>query len=105
MEFVGVFEFADVEFGLEGADVGLGAAGGAVGVVVVEEAEDGSEFVLREAWEQRHFACSVVFGLLVGLNWEVLSELAKWLCVFGLDVLEAWCFAFKVFVVVDEQKK
>ncbi len=49
MELVGVFELADVEFGLEGADVALTA--GAVGVIVVEEAEDGGEFVLGEAWE------------------------------------------------------
>lgn len=49
MEFVRVFELADVEFGLEGADVALAA--GAVGVVVIEEAEDGGEFGLGEAWE------------------------------------------------------
>ena len=49
MELVGVFELADVEFGLKGADVALAA--GAVGVVVIEEAEDGGEFGLGEAWE------------------------------------------------------
>ena len=54
MELVRVFELADVEFGLEGADVGLGAAGGAVAVVVVEEAEDGGEVVLGEAGKERH---------------------------------------------------
>lgn len=51
MELVRVFELADVEFGLEGADVALALAAGAMGVVVVEEAEDGGEFVLGEAWE------------------------------------------------------
>ncbi len=49
MELVGVFELADVEFGLKGANVVLAA--GTVGVVVIEEAEDGGEFGLGEAWE------------------------------------------------------
>ena len=60
LEFVGVFDFADVEFGLEGADGGgaAGAGAGAVDVVVVEEAEEGGEVgcVVGKAWEQRHCA-------------------------------------------------
>lgn len=48
VELVGVFDFFDVEAGLEGADAGGAAVGGAGGlgavdVVVVEEAEEGAE--------------------------------------------------------------
>ena len=49
-------QFAHVELGLEGADGGMaGAATATVGVVIVEQAEDGTEVVARgEAWEERH---------------------------------------------------
>lgn len=49
VEFVRVFDFLDVEAGLEGADAGTTSAAvaagrlGAVDVVVVEEAEEGTE--------------------------------------------------------------
>ena len=67
MELIGVFELADIEFGLESADVGGGGAGGAVGVVVVEEAEDGSEFVLGEAGKESHsYDCLWCLGLDLG---------------------------------------
>ena len=54
VEFPGVFLFANVEFGLEGAD-GAGV-GGAVGIVVVEEAEERTEVGAGYAWEERHFS-------------------------------------------------
>lgn len=65
MEFVSVAELADVEARLEGADVlrrisgaavvGVGGCLGAVGIVVVEEAEEWGELLRRKAWEERHF--------------------------------------------------
>ena len=56
LEFIGGLVLADVEFGLEGADGGVGGegAGVAVGGVVVEEAEEGSHFGVGEAGEERH---------------------------------------------------
>lgn len=77
VEFVGVGDFFDIEAGLEGADggAGVGAGGGrlgAVGVVVVEEAEEGGEVrVGGQGLEEgghgaRVFKC--------GLSWEFGGE-------------------------------
>ena len=57
VEFVGVFDLADIELRLEGADArgGFGAAPawlGAVDVVIIEEAEEGTEIRGGEGWEE-----------------------------------------------------
>ena len=62
VELPGIFLFADVELGLEGAD---GTSGrGAVGVVVVEEAEKRTEVGAGYAWEESH--CSGLGFVKVG---------------------------------------
>ena len=60
LELVGLFVLTDVEFGLEGADGGVEAAG-ALGVVVVEETEERVYVVAWEACEERH-CCLVICG-------------------------------------------
>lgn len=64
VEFIGVFDFLDIELGLEGLQGVVAATAGArVVVEVIEEAEEGCEGRFRNEWgqcgsgEERHFAC------------------------------------------------
>ena len=78
LEFVGVLVLADVEFGLKGADGGVGGevAVAALGGVVVKETEEGSHVGGRIAREERHFS-RVVGRLAWKFGWYCL-ELSKW---------------------------
>lgn len=69
VEFVRILNLLDVEFGVEGLEVGVGGTVYGAGdlVELVEEAEDGGEGGLRvvdesAAGEERHLACGVVEG-------------------------------------------
>jgi len=63
VEFVGVFDFLDIELGLEGLQsIGGTTVGARVGVEVIEEAEEGCEGGFRDkgghcrSVEERHLA-------------------------------------------------
>lgn len=57
VEMISIFKFSDVESRRERGDMletSLLLAG-AVDIVVIQKAEDGSEFARRKAWEECHF--------------------------------------------------